>query len=234
MSRLRPFFPFFGAKWRAALRYPPPLHERIVEPFAGSAGYAVTYANRLVLLVEKDPIIAGIWRYLLRVRASEVRALPARVEHVDDVQACQEARHLIGFWLNRGQTHPGRQQSAWMRSGEHETSFWSESKRDRIASQLELIRHWFLLEGSWEMAPSVEATWFVDPPYAARCGRRYRHRSVDYAQLAPWCRARRGQTIVCESASANWLPFQPFAEIKTMGGKGRTGTAREAIWTNGG
>lgn len=232
MKRLRPFFPYFGAKWRSALHYPLPAHGRIVEPFAGSAGYAVTYADRRVLLIDRDPTIVGIWRYLTRASESEVRALPARVEHVDDVRACEEAKWLIGFWLNRGQTHPGKQPSRWMRSGEHNTSFWSASKRDRIASQLHAVRHWLVFEGSWEIAPDIEATWFIDPPYAARCGRRYRHRDVDYAKLAVWCRARAGQTIVCESEGADWLPFEPFREIKTMGGKRRVGTAREAIWTN--
>ena len=33
---LRPFFGFYGGKWRDSPRhYPPPAHTRIIEPFAG-------------------------------------------------------------------------------------------------------------------------------------------------------------------------------------------------------
>jgi hypothetical protein len=51
--RLKPFFSYFGAKWRLAPKYPPPLHRTIVELFAGSACYATSYADREVILVEK-------------------------------------------------------------------------------------------------------------------------------------------------------------------------------------
>jgi site-specific DNA-adenine methylase len=37
MSNLRPFFTFYGGKWRAAPFYDAPTHGHIVEPFAGSA-----------------------------------------------------------------------------------------------------------------------------------------------------------------------------------------------------
>ena len=44
VTRLRPFFCYYGGKWRAAPKYPPPEHDTIVEPFAGAAGYATRYA----------------------------------------------------------------------------------------------------------------------------------------------------------------------------------------------
>jgi hypothetical protein len=36
VPQLRPFFGFYGGKWRDALKhYPPPEHDTIIEPFAG-------------------------------------------------------------------------------------------------------------------------------------------------------------------------------------------------------
>jgi len=54
---------------------------------------------------------------------------------------------------------------------------------------------------SYETAPDIEATWFIDPPYQ-KMGRHYVHSlSVDqYGSLATWCQSRQGQVIVCEGA----------------------------------
>lgn len=173
---LRPFFSFYGAKWRTARRYPAPTFETIVEPFAGSAGYALRYADRKVVLVERDPKVCGVWRYLLRARPAEILALPdlAADETCDSLSATipQEARWLIGFWLNRGSQVPVQRPGKWMREGLWPTSFWGPFIRERIASQLELIRHWRVLEGDYTIATAAKATWFVDPPYAS-AGRHY-------------------------------------------------------------
>lgn len=69
---LKPFWRYYGGKWRAAPRYPKPEFSRIVEPFAGAAGYSMRYPSRQVILVEKHPIIAEIWRWLIAARESEI------------------------------------------------------------------------------------------------------------------------------------------------------------------
>src|SRR4051812_30797872 len=75
--RMRPFFGFYGGKWRDAPKhYPAPSHGVIVEPFAGSAGYSVRYADRRVILGEKDPVIYAVWDYLIHVPAREILAIP--------------------------------------------------------------------------------------------------------------------------------------------------------------
>lgn len=56
---VKPFFSYFGGKWTLAPRYPKPEHGTIVEPFAGSAGYAIRYPDREVILVERAPVIEG-------------------------------------------------------------------------------------------------------------------------------------------------------------------------------
>ena len=69
---LRPFFGYYGGKWRDTPRlYPPPEHNTIVEPFAGSAGYSLRFPRTpRVILYEKDPIVAGVWQYLIGVKPS--------------------------------------------------------------------------------------------------------------------------------------------------------------------
>lgn len=74
---LRPFFGYYGGKYRNARKhYPRPAYGTIVEPFAGSAGYSVRYPDRRVILCEKDPKVAAVWRYLLAVSPTEILAIP--------------------------------------------------------------------------------------------------------------------------------------------------------------
>ncbi len=92
---LRPFFGYYGGKWRDALRnYPAPKHETVVEPFAGSAGYALRYPHKKVVLCERDPQIAAVWRYLLKVRPGDIHAIPdvPLDGTVDDLHICEEAK----------------------------------------------------------------------------------------------------------------------------------------------
>ena len=232
---LRPFFTFYGGKWRAAPKYPAPRHDTIIEPFAGSAGYSMRYADRKVILVERDPIIAATWRYLLRVSPAEILALPdlEAGQTVDNLPLHQEARWLVGWWCTRGSASPRKSFSSWMMTHPHRTKSWGPAIRQRIAEQVPLIRHWLIIEGDYEDAPDMEATWFVDPPYRG-AGKHYRFgsRRLNYAALGLWCYTLRGQVMVCENVGAEWLPFEPFAEIKSNQSRtGRT-VSREALWTN--
>lgn len=230
---LRPFFSYFGGKWRAAPHYPAPRFPVIIEPFAGSAGYALRHYNRDVVLIEKDPKVAATWRFLLNATKTDILALPliGNDQTVDDFNLPDGARWLIGWWLNKGTSSPCKKPSKWMRDGCNPTAFWGNAIRDRIASQIALVRHWTLIEGDYSAAPDVEATWFVDPPYQV-AGRFYPTKFLNFFALGQWCKARQGQVIVCENERAEWLQFCQFKTIKAMAGRKRTGKSAEAIWTN--
>lgn len=234
ITQLRPFFGYFGGKWRDALRnYPAPHHDIIVEPFAGSAGYALRYHSKRVVLCEIDPTIAGIWDYLVRVSTQEVLAIPDVPigGTVDDLHVPSEARALVGMWLNRGVARPRKSPSKWMRDGVRPGSFWGERVRQTIASQVDHIRHWEIHNCNYEMAPiSDEATWFIDPPYVG-AGHHYKHgvSAIDFDKLAMWCSTRPGQAIVCENEGADWLPFRHLGSFKTT----RSGRqSKEVYWLN--
>lgn len=227
---MRPFFPYFGSKWRLVPRYPPPEHRLIVEAFAGSACYATRHAERRVLLIDADPVVVGVWRYLIAVRPAELLAIPDVRDHVDELAAWPpEARWLVGFWLDKGNARPSQRPSSWMRRGDRCDSFWGPAIRRRLADQVARIRHWKVAEGSFESAPDVRATWFVDPPYSGPCGRRYRHgrRGLQYSAVAHFCRDRRGLVIACEQAGAGWLPFRPLCRARSTHG---TAYSNEAVW----
>lgn len=230
-------FSFYGAKWRLAPKYPAPIYDRIVEPFAGSAQYSLLYPDKKIVLVDRDPIIVAVWRYLFRVTQSEILSLPTVFDgSVDQLPICQEARWLIGFWLNNAVPTPCKTMSKWGRNGG--TSFWGRNIQYRIASQLQFIRHWRIYHNEYKDIPNIKATWFVDPPYNNKAGQRYRwgSKKIDFAHLGKWCRQRKGQAIVCENEGATWLPFEPLMLTQNAAGKGYAAAPKrthEAIWIGG-
>lgn len=234
-STLRPFWRYYGAKWRLAPLYPSPRYRLLVEPFAGAAGYALRYPDRDVVLVDRNPRVVGVWDYLIRAPESEVARIPD-CRDVNDLPAWvpQEARWLIGWWLNNATVEPRKRQSAGRVRNESrgdKLEYWNRAVVERITSQQHAIRHWIALEGSYDELPNAPATWFVDPPYNNRAGSLYTFGSggIDYAHLGAWCREREGQVIVCENEGADWLPFAPFADAPAY----RTQRSREVVWLGG-
>jgi len=214
-------FPYYGSKWNIARHYPAPEHDLVVEPFAGGAGYASFHGARKALLIDKDPIIAGLWRYLIGVRSSDILELPEMPEvgdSVDNYAIPQEAKWLIGFWLNRGSATPKKSRTAYSARSDRAQLNWGIKAKERIASQLGRISEWQVIEGSYDQAPDIGATWFVDPPYGDK-GRFYRVGFDQFADLGAWCRRRRGLMIACEGEGASWLPFAPLGSFKSTKGR---------------
>lgn len=213
---VRPLFRFFGSKWQLAPHYPEPDYPVIVEPFAGSAGYSTRYYDRTIVLVEKDPKIAAIWRWLIGADPAEILALPLLAPGETIPETIADApRWFLGFWVTLTAAKP--QSRMVPSSGSIPDSFWNAKIRARTAENVQRIRHWTIIEGDYTASPDGRATWFVDPPYQpanAAHGRgavdAYGHGTPDFGALANWLATRRGQVIVCENVGADWLPFEPF------------------------
>lgn len=218
---MRPMFPYYGSKWNIARHYPAPKTAEVIEPFAGGAGYASFYNVRRAVLIDKDPIIAGLWKYLIAASSSEIMGLPPMPEvgdHVDNYALPQEAKWLIGFWLNRGSATPKKSRTAYSARTDRAQLNWGEKAKERIASQLPLIAEWRAIEGDYRDGPAGYATRFVDPPYGDK-GRFYRVPFTDFDALGAWCSEQRGVTIVCEGEGADWLPFAPLGSFKSTKGR---------------
>lgn len=228
---MRPLFPFYGSKWNIARHYPAPRHGHVIEPFAGSAGYATFYEPARVSLFDADPIVVGVWDFLLHTTTSDVLALPNMPEvgdSVDNYNLPQEAKWLIGFWLNRGSATPKKSRTAYSARTDRAQLNWGPRAKARIAEQLPKLADWTVALSPYDKSPDVTATWFVDPPYGDK-GKFYRLRFSAFDTLGAWCKGRHGQVIACEAAGATWLPFVPLGSFKSS--KGR---ANEVVYVGDG
>ncbi len=222
---MTPMFPFYGSKYRAARHYPAPKSS-VTECFAGGAGYSTYYGVRNATLIDKDPVIAGLWKYLIGVTPTEIMALPDMPEvgdSVDNYAIPQEAKWLIGFWLNRGSATPKKSRTAYSARTDRAQLNWGRRAKERIASQLPFIAEWQAIEGSYDVAPDDDTT-FVDPPYGDK-GKFYRCKFSGFEALGEWCRGRSGLVIACEGPEADWLPFEPLGSFKSS-----LGRAVESVW----
>lgn len=213
---MKPMFSYFGSKYKSAKHYGAPRFDTVIEPFAGSAAYSLYWEPKKVILIEKNPVIAGIWNYLINATPKDILNLPTDFSHIDEIDACIAAKNLIGLWLGKGRALPAKTRSSWGRKYEDAAScrVWGAAVKDRIASQLEKIRHWVIFQCDYTLSPDVEAHWFIDPPYELT-GNRYPFCDIDYTQLAIWSNNRRGYVQVCENEGAAWLPFQKFMAINS-------------------
>jgi hypothetical protein len=189
-------------------------------------------------LVEKNPRIANIWKWLISSAPEAIRALPVHEPgELIPPEVVGPARDWIGFWNSISMVAPnmrmspsaGKIYSVGSRRVSLRSSFWSADIRDRSADAAQKIKHWLVYEGSYDDIPDVEATWFVDPPYKGL--NLYRQGDIDYDALALWCLQRRGQVIVCENEGADWLPFSPFRDSHAAPRKGGGRRSKEAICT---
>lgn len=218
---------YYGAKTTVIKFYPPPKYDRIIEPFAGTARYALKYFDREVIIMDKYPVIVKIWKWLQKCSEKDILSLPRfKVgQNINEhTYSCEEERMLVGFLIGFGFMHPRKIATPRLRDRPNTMNFKIKS----IASNLFKIRHWDIKEGSYESIRNQRATWFVDPPYSDG-GHVYVHSSkdIDYKHLATWCQNREGQLIVCGKSTETWLPFQPLTTQACF-----SGVQKEGIWTN--
>ena len=219
---------YYGSKSKVINLYPPPKYGKVIEPFAGSARYALKYFDRDVLLVDKYDVIVKIWKWLQVCSKDDVLKLPRlkEAERLSDYKFdCEEQRLLMGFLISKGAEAP--RDKATMRATTLRPNNINFQLKF-IASNLFKIKHWEIRLGSYDEIENQEATWFIDPPYQVG-GYSYvmNNAGWDYSELAKWCQSRKGHVIVCENTNADWLPFLPMREMK-----GSQKKTVEAIWSN--
>lgn len=236
--KVYPFLSYYGSKWRASKRYPEPSRNLIVEPFAGGAGYACNYADRKVVLCERDPRLAMIWKYLIAASQDDILSLPLLDLDASAADLPKDmpegGRELIRSWLQGGSRNAKNTFSSMARAklakNPKDPSFWGQACRARIAAQVEHISHWEVLDGDYTSCPDVRASWFIDPPYDNAAGRVYRYHQLDYSALGQWCQGRTGQIIVCENQGATWLPFEDLFVTSNNWNSKKTKRSVEVMW----
>jgi len=217
-------FSYYTSQSRYIKSFPRPLFDTIVEPFAGSARYALLYFDRDITLIDRYKVITDIWKYLIQASKKDILSLPpiAPAQKLLLPELCTPAANLVRFCANRGTPKPA------MTAGTYKgmADYW-EYKKVSIAESLFKIRHWKVIQGDYRKAPDVTATWFIDAPYQhTRTTHIYQH--IHYRQLARWCQERKGQVLVCENNKATWLPFQRLLTAKGQ----RSQSHHTCIWSN--
>lgn len=193
-------------------RYPAPLCDTIIEPFAGAASYAIEHAkNKRVILVEKDARIVAIWEWLINI------ATPEMIVNMPDVVVGEYTTDFLKMLHSASKRAFGYKT---MKVTEVLASNWNRNKK-KMADLLPVVQHFEIIHGDYTAAPDIEATWFIDPPYPGDAGMGYACGSndINYQALAEWVKTRKGQVIACGSAQDTWLPFQPLCVQKTINGK---------------
>jgi len=214
-------FSYYGSKGKIVGCYPYPKHDKIIEPFAGSARYSLKHFEKDVLLVDKYEVIVRIWHYLQAASPQDILRLP-EPEYKGDIRhynITEDEKLLLGFMVAQGVASP--QNIVQQFSNIHQ-------EKKRIAENLYKIKHWEIKQIDYRELPNLTATWFIDPPYEYG-GEHYRksNKDIDYKRLAEWCVTRDGQVIVCENSKAGWLPFKQMAKLN-----GAYDTTMEVIWSN--
>lgn len=215
--RIGPLFKWFGSKWSAARRgvYPAPLHKRIIEPFAGGAGYSLNHCDRDVTIYDADPNLKRLWPWLIKHATSAVvLEIPVGLPTGTDIRSLgltEGQALLLKHWQRTNNVGDCWATSPWgTKPGQ-----WTVNTRARVAEELHAIKHWKFSQYDANDVDAV-ATWFIDPPYQHNY--RYRKGLPDFDHHALGDVIRRmswsAQIICCEAvgkdgAEPDYLPFQP-------------------------
>lgn len=174
-------FSYYGSKSKLVHLYPRPLYPRIIEPFCGSARYALKYWKHDVWINDVSPTIYGIWKWIQQASKDDIRKLPElkKGESLKDIKwLSQPERDLLGFCTSLGCSSPTYVSTGWA----SQVKFIGIMKRKAL-TYVGRIRHWSITNLSYEEITAEQATWFIDPPYQGEAGLLYPHtRSI----LLPW------------------------------------------------
>ena len=88
---------YYGSKSKVANKYPKPIHDKIIEPFAGTAQYSLLYWEKEVHLIEKYEVIVNLWKWLQNCTPNDILGIRRLKfgESTDDFEwDCQEQKDL--------------------------------------------------------------------------------------------------------------------------------------------
>lgn len=229
-----PLFKWFGSKWNASKHYPAPRHDRVFEPYAGSASYSLRHADRGVTIWDSDPNLQRLWPWLINASEASIREIPLGLPEGHDIRTIGLSEGqclLLKHWQRTNNVGDCWTVSPWgSLPGQ-----WTANTRARVSEEVGAIRHWF-----FGPPPIVSGTWFIDPPYQYNYQYRKGSTWIDYPTLVRGIAAipDPSQIIVCEAvcpktgAIPNWLPFVPFRDTVTSRRKAdQSHHSRELIWT---
>ena len=181
----------------------------LVEPFAGGSIIGLTAAFEgyvdHVLLVEKDPDVAAVWKCIFsseymslceRILAFEVTETKVRAALAIETECVEEIAFrtiLKNRMFHGGILAPG---ASLMKSGENgkglKSRWYAKTLADRISAIGRIRDRFTIIEGDGLEALAVnnenkDAIFFIDPPYTAagkKAGARlYRFSDLDHSQL---------------------------------------------------
>lgn len=202
-------FPYFGNKKSLLKYYHAPLYTTIIEPFAGSARYAVKYGlERGVWINDKYHVIYEIWKWIQSATKGDIDKLPRlenKGETLADYKLSDPEKWLLGFATGVGRAMPSNKITAFAEKRKGTTQLFNFLRR--VCGK---IGHWRITNLSYEEMENIEGTWFIDPPYQY-FGKHYKCNGKDmsFKHLGKWCKKRRGQVMVCEAAMSTWFENGP-------------------------
>jgi len=217
---------YYGSKSKLVRYYPEPTKDLIIEPFAGSAKYALKHYDRDVILYDKYEPIIKMWEYLINASIKDVDSLPKLKygECIDDYSFdCIGQRYLMGYLVTSGAATPRKTMTK-----RAERDF--NGAIDSIKKNIHKVKHWKVYCKDYADIINTNATWFIDPPYQFG-GEHYKNsnKNIDYKKLMNWCDNRIGEIIVCENTKADWIELQ---ELKKIQGSRNTFTT-EGVFLKG-
>lgn len=212
-----PLFKWFGSKWNASRHYPAPRHNRIFEPFAGSAGYSLRHVEKWVTIWETNVYLAALWCWLIRCATeSLILEIPIGVTEGTDIRTLglsDGQALLLKHWQRTNNFGDCWTISPWG----NKPGQWTANTRARVAEEHAAVRHWTFAPIRFD----EPGTYFIDPPYEFNY--RYGAKVFDHTALASSVVRvpAPSQIIACEADCPKtgrrpvYLPFRDFRRTVT-------------------
>jgi hypothetical protein len=214
-----PLFKWFGSKWLSSKTLPQPIHDCIIEPFAGGAGYSLRHASNRVVIWDDDPNLQVLWPWLIQANSNDIRDIPIDIPEGTDIRTLDLSigqAMLLKHWQRTNNVGDCWTTSPWG----HKPGQWTANTRARLADEVDEVSHWRFEKPSWNV---INATYFIDPPYLYNYRYRFKKKDFSFEKLASDVKniPVSSQVIVCEAVcpktgqTPDYLPFVYFGDRVT-------------------